>query len=456
MKNILLLLLLFVSFVSFAENNIKLIMDTKPVGSVIRISKYLGDLEIPLDSLRYRGETEITFDYDKRYTNGVYVIDVSTLESFQFVLINQESITAHIYESGSGMAFKPDGSDENDAFNIMMNLSDVYSQSMDTLTFAMNRLSPFIPRHSAVSDSLNNVYHRVADAYNNSLDLLNKLFPNSYTSQVLVKLDKIPLRTQKLAWDEKFDNDAAFSHIHYFENIDFSDERIITSPFLSNKILEYLYSYTERSEIGIQNAVNLLLDKPATAPQVQAFLIDLLVDFFAEKEAFEYVDYVSRKYLGNCDLSLSEETIDKISKSVKFQPGDEAPSLKLPNETGHSVPTSALTGRINVVVFWASWCPHCIREIPKLKALYDQMKGDLGVYSISVDTSKVDWLNTVEEYELDWFNVNDLKGWEGPSLEKFGVTSTPSLFLLDENLRWIGRANSFDGLYELVKEQLAE
>ncbi|MFT7154396.1 MAG: hypothetical protein ACI9Z7_001466, partial [Alteromonas macleodii] len=79
-----------------------------------------------------------------------------------------------------------------------------------------------------------------------------------------------------------------------------------------------------------------------------------------------------------------------------------------------------------------------------------------GVYSISVDTSKVDWLNTVEEYELDWFNVNDLKGWEGPSLEKFGVTSTPSLFLLDENLRWIGRANSFDGLYELVKEQLAE
>ncbi|MGK0385051.1 MAG: hypothetical protein ACJAVL_001803, partial [Bacteroidia bacterium] len=70
MKNILLLLLLFVSFVSFAENNIKLIMDTKPVGSVIRISKYLGDLEIPLDSLRYRGETEITFDYDKRYTNG--------------------------------------------------------------------------------------------------------------------------------------------------------------------------------------------------------------------------------------------------------------------------------------------------------------------------------------------------------------------------------------------------
>lgn len=456
MKNLLLLPLLLVSFVSFGRNKLKIVMDTKPVGSVIKISKYLGDMVIPLDSLRYRGESELNFNYDKRYTDGVYLVDVSTLESFQFILINQENITAHIYESGSGMAFKPDGSKENDAFNIMMNLSDVYSQSMDTLTFAMNRLSPFAPRHSAISDSLNQVYHRVADAYNNSLGLLNQLFPESYTAQVLVQLDKIPLRTQKPEWNAKFDNDAAFSHVHYFDYIDFSDERIITGPFLSNKVLEYLYSYTERSEIGIQNAVNMLLDKPETAPKVQAFLIDLLIDFFAEKEALEYVDYVNRKYLGNCDLPLSAETLDKISKSVKFQPGDEAPSLKLPNETGHSVPTSALNGQINVVVFWASWCPHCVREIPKLKTLYDQMKGDLGVYSISVDTSEVDWLNTIKEYDLDWFNVNDMKGWDSPSLQKFGVTSTPSLFLLDENLRWIGRANSFDGLYELVKEQLKE
>jgi len=456
MKNLLLLPLLLVSLVSFGQNQLKLVMDTKPVGSVIKISKYLGDLEIPLDSIRYRGESELKFIYDKRYSDGVYVIAVSTLESFQFILINQENITAHIYESGAGMAFKPDGSKENDAFNIMMNLSDVYSKSMDTLSFAMDRLSPFAPRHAALSDSLNSVYHQVADAYNNSLGLLNKLFPESYTAQVLVQLDKIPIRTQKPEWNSAFDNDAAFSHVHYFHHIIFSDERIITSPFLANKVLEYLYSYTERSEIGIQNAIDMLLDRPETAPKVQAFLIDLLVDFFADKEASEYVDYVNRNYLGNCDLPLSEETLASISKTVKFKPGDEVPLMKLPNETGHLVPSSALNGRINVVVFWASWCPHCVREIPKLKALYDQMKGDLGVYSISVDTSKVDWLNTVKEYDLDWYNVNDLKGWESKSLEEFKVTSTPSLFLLDENLRWIGRASSFDGLYELVKKQLEE
>ena len=456
MKNILVLPLLLVSFASFAQNKLTLVMDTKPVGSVIKVSKYLGDMSIPLDSVRYRGEAEINFKYDKRYTNGVYVVEVATLESFQFVLIGQENITAHIYESGSGMAFKPDGSKENDAFNIMMNLSEVYSRSMDTLTFAMEYLSPFAPRHAAVSDSLNTAYHRVAEAYNNSLGLLNNLFPGSYTAEVLVQLDKIPLRIQKPEWDKKFDNDPAFSHVHFFDYINFADARIITSPFLSNKILEYLYSYTERSEIGIHNTIDLLLGRADTDPKVQAFLIDLLIDFFADKEASEYVDYVNRKYLGSCDLPLSKETLEKINKSVKFQAGSEMPSMKIPNETGHYVPTTALNGKINVVVFWSSTCPHCIREVPKLKALFDQMKGDLGVYSISLDTSKTDWLSAIKEHDLDWYNVNDMKGWKSETLENFGVTSTPSLFLFDENLRWIGRASSFDGLYELVVEQMKE
>ncbi|MCF8275884.1 MAG: TlpA family protein disulfide reductase [Flavobacteriales bacterium] len=439
-----------------AQNRLKLVMDTKPVGSVIRISKYLGDMEIPLDSVRYRGEGEIDFIYDNRYSDGVYVVEISSLESFQFVLVAHENIVAHIYESGSGMAFKPDGSKENDAFNIMMNLSEVYSKSMDTLSMATNYLSNFAPRHQALSDSLNDVYHRIAEAYNNSLGLLSNLFPNSYAASVLAPLDKIPLRSQKREWEQKFDNDAAFGHVHYFNHIDFSDERIITNPFLPNKVLDYLYNYTERSETGLQAAIDKLLSFPNLHPKVQAFMIDLLIDFFTDKEALEYVDYLNRNYLGSCDLPLSAQTLEKIEKAVKFKPGDQLPELKMPDQTAHLVPLSAMNSKLNVVVFWASWCPHCVREVPKLKALFEQMKGELGVYSISLDTNKTDWINAIDALGLDWYNVNDLKGWESESLQQFGVTSTPSLFLLDERLRWIGRASSFDGLYELVRTQLEE
>ncbi|MFM1876870.1 MAG: hypothetical protein RL266_2607 [Bacteroidota bacterium] len=441
---------------SSAQDGIRIVMDTKPVGSVIRISKYLGDMNIPLDSLRYRGEQEILFHYDQRYSDGVYLIEISTIESFQFVLADQENITAHIYESGSGMAFKPDRSKENDAFNIMLNLSDVYSSSMDSLNAAMGQLSDFDPRHDALTDSLALVYHRIADAYNNSLGLLNNLFPESYTAEVLVPLDRIPLRSHRPEWDRKYDNDPAFNHDHYFAYINFADERVVTNPFLSNKILDYLYNYAERSEQGIKEGVDKILGVPDMNPKVQGFIIDFLIDFFTDKEAAEFIDHINRTYLGSCDLPLSEETLRKINAMVKFRSGDPVPSLKIPGQTGHHIPLTSLTGQLNVVVFWASWCPHCMREIPKLKSLYDEMQGKLGVYAISLDTSKTDWIQTINTEGLKWLNASDLKGWDSESVQQFGITSTPTLILLDEKLRWVGRSSSFEGLLELVRSQLAE
>jgi thiol-disulfide isomerase/thioredoxin len=456
MKHFLPIIFLLTFNYSFAQEGLIIVMDTKPVGSVIRLSKYVGDMTVPLDSLRYRGEAEINFKYDSRFTDGVYVVDIGELESFQLIIANQENIVAHIYESGSGMAFKPDQSKENDAFNIMMNLSDVYSTSMDTLNKATGFLSDFDPRHTAVMDSLELVYHRIANAYNNSLGLLENLFPESYSAQVLVPLDKIPLRSQQPEWKAKFDNNAAFNHVHYFAYINFDDERIITNPYLSNKVLDYLYNYTERSEQGVKESIDKILSVPNMHPKVQSFLIDLLVDFFADKEAAEFIDHIHRNYLGSCDLPLSEETLKKINSSVKFKSGDQLPQIKIPNQTNHQVPIHGLTGDLNVVVFWASWCPHCMREIPKLQELYNEMQGKLGVYAISLDTSKTDWIDAINGMNLRWLNVNDLKGWQSETLTQFGVTSSPTLFLVDDKLRFLGRASSFDGLSELVRTQLAE
>ena len=89
MKTILTLLLSLLYCGVSAQEKLEIVMETKPVGSVIRLSKYVGDMTIALDSLRYRGEAEISFNYDNRYTDGVYLLEISTIESFQFVLVNQ-------------------------------------------------------------------------------------------------------------------------------------------------------------------------------------------------------------------------------------------------------------------------------------------------------------------------------------------------------------------------------
>ena len=67
-----------------------------------------------------------------------------------------------------------------------------------------------------------------------------------------------------------------------------------------------------------------------------------------------------------------------------------------------------------LIIFYASWCPHCQTLLPQIYELYkNQKEKKFEVLAVSIDTSKTDWLNFVRNNKLNWLNVSDLKGWEG-------------------------------------------
>jgi thiol-disulfide isomerase/thioredoxin len=53
---------------------------------------------------------------------------------------------------------------------------------------------------------------------------------------------------------------------------------------------------------------------------------------------------------------------------------------------GRSLPASALAGKPLIVEVWASWCPFCAMQSPRLQKLYERTRGTpLQVLTISID-----------------------------------------------------------------------
>jgi peroxiredoxin len=50
-------------------------------------------------------------------------------------------------------------------------------------------------------------------------------------------------------------------------------------------------------------------------------------------------------------------------------PGSPAPDFRLSSTGGESVGLSSLRGQTVILHFWASWCPHCLSEMPLLEQL---------------------------------------------------------------------------------------
>lgn len=66
--------------------------------------------------------------------------------------------------------------------------------------------------------------------------------------------------------------------------------------------------------------------------------------------------------------------------------GDQAPAFTLSATDQRSVSLADYRGKVVLVHFWATWCPPCVEEMPKLEQLYREFLGtDLNILAVSVD-----------------------------------------------------------------------
>jgi thiol-disulfide isomerase/thioredoxin len=118
-----------------------------------------------------------------------------------------------------------------------------------------------------------------------------------------------------------------------------------------------------------------------------------------------------------------------------------APDFTLRTLDGREITLSELRGEVVLLDFWATWCGPCRESIPHLIRLYKtyQKKG-FEVIGINMDKRE---LETVRQFAMSM----DIPYPVVISLEKverdYGVTSLPSVILIDKKGRIRGKYRGF-------------
>ncbi len=112
---------------------------------------------------------------------------------------------------------------------------------------------------------------------------------------------------------------------------------------------------------------------------------------------------------------------------------------------------SNISAEYTLVLFWASWCPHCSSLLSAVKGIYDEYRDKgLEVLAISIDKERSEWQNAISKRQYRWINFSELNGWDGKSAKEYGVWSTPRMYLLDREKRIISKPATAGELEESI------
>ena len=111
--------------------------------------------------------------------------------------------------------------------------------------------------------------------------------------------------------------------------------------------------------------------------------------------------------------------------------GKPAPDFTLEDLKGAEVSLGQLRGKVVAIVFWASWCPHCKKEVPELNRLDKELKGKgLEVLAVSFKESPEKLKPFAEKNGITYRVLLDRKGAVSST---YGIVGLPSLVLVDRD-----------------------
>ena len=246
------------------------------------------------------------------------------------------------------------------------------------------------------------------------------------------------------------------------DNIDFSDTLLLNTNIFTSKSFSFIkffasQGYTKpQQEQEYIKAVDTLMTRSKVNEKVNTQIKKYLITGFEMLEMESVLTHIASYYTSESSCEDDRQTKNlrkRVDGYKKLAIGNKAPEITFTAENNVPYKLSETKSPYTLVIFWASWCPHCMATLPEIKKLYDLQKNNkLAVVGISIDTVKAEFDKAILNGDYKWINYTDLKGWDGDIASAYYLYATPSMFLLDADKKIVAKPITLSDLMQELQK----
>lgn len=419
-----------------------------------RIFRYHGSKMEKVDSLLINN-FKYTFKPDSTITAGEYLFSLPGRRDIQF-LYTGTSFTVQAKDSTLGASISFGNSKENEVFHTFLKQEKQYDAKKEELEKLARKSSKRGKQQQTYLAELN----KAKEEYTIKCLDLAKNNPGLLASTI-IKATVGPVPPPALTMDEL----KKWRQEHFFDNVDLSDPRLEFTEISGKLIWNYLELFfnttldKETQEAVFKNALNNLFGRSDIAENLVLFWANDLFNTFGETDYDGLTTYLWDSFIQshcsqNDDQTITPADIEKIKATAI---GQKAFDFTITTSDGNKLTLSQSKAKYTLVLFWASWCPHCIHELPLIKNIYDHYNSKgFGIIGISVDYDKSEYEKFLKDYKVDWPNSLAAQSWQNDICKRYNVTGTPKMVLVDQNLTIISKPTTPEQLEAKLVELLGK
>jgi len=399
------------------------------------------------DSVAVDAKGNFKFEGDTVLPGGVYfAITKDNKQRLEFIIDKEQNFSIEADTSDIIGSAKIKGSEENTIFYDYQKYLIQQHKADDKFKIEKNKV---------MADSIGREVKRYCDN-------IVKKHPEMLLAKLLLAAQEIVIPpTPKLA-NGRPDSNFAYRYykVHYFDNVDLTDGRLIRSPVLFTHIKFYLNKLTMQDPDSIIGAADYLIEKARPSKDMFRFIVGYITNTYETSEIMGmdkvFVHMAKKYYTPDQAFWVSASQMERIQeRASQLDPiliGKRAPSLTLPDSENVMRTMDSIKANYTILYFWDYDCGHCQKETPKLVKWYDSIKGEgIEVYAIEDNEKELrKWKDYVIKNKLDWINVSDIFNTSNFRHE-YDIITTPTVYVLDENKNIIAKKINVEDLNKIIK-----
>ena len=437
---------------------------TGVVDSTCYLGHYYGQHQYIDDTTKANAKGEMLFEGKEPLKGGIYFIVLPKKKYFEFIINKEQDLALETDTLDLVKNMKIKGSNENKLFYEYLNVVSQNQKTYDRLKKRYDVNKDNKDSADILKKELDKVDEYIKDYKLN----LMKNHPETFITTVFKASRDPEVPEAPILPNGRKDSTFKYFYYkaHYWDNIDFSDDKILRTPVFYNRIKPFFDNVVLQHPDTIISEADKLVERARANKEMFKYVVWYITYTYETSKIMGFdkvfVHMVETYYMTKqCDW-MSETLLDNITKrAMKLKPillGKEAPPMIMQDTSLQLQSLYAIKAKYTVILFWDYECGHCKTEVPKVVDFYNKKKAELGleIFAVCTDTSMVEMKKFIRKNNMPFINVDGPRAITPHFAEVYDIYSTPVIYVLDEKKIIIAKRIDAEQIEEIIKYDIRQ